>query len=81
MKFSVPAVVSLQSRTSGLRLSARADDVECMSAKQRLRDLEQENARLKRMYANLSLEHEPMKRCSQKNGDAAPPDGPPRQFA
>jgi putative transposase len=33
-----------------------------VSDMQRLRELEQENARLKRMYANLSLEHELMKK-------------------
>ncbi len=33
---------------------------------QRLRELEQENARLKRMYANLSLEHELMKEVIAK---------------
>ena len=32
-----------------------------VSDMQRPRELEQENARLKRMYANLSLEHELMK--------------------
>ncbi len=37
-----------------------------VSDMQRLRELEQENARLKRMYANLSLEHELMKEVIAK---------------
>jgi len=37
-----------------------------VSDMQRLRELEQENARLKRMYANLSLEHELMKEVVAK---------------
>ncbi|WP_300621855.1 transposase, partial [Dokdonella sp.] len=38
----------------------------------RLRELEQENARLKRMVANLSLEHELMKEVIAKNVWSAP---------
>jgi putative transposase len=37
-----------------------------VSDMQRLRELEQENARLKRMYANLCLEHELMKEVIAK---------------
>jgi len=37
-----------------------------VSDMQRLRELEQENARLKRMVANLSLEHELMKEVIAK---------------
>lgn len=42
-----------------------------VSDMQRLRELEQENARLKRMYANLSLEYELMKEVVAKSGDAS----------
>jgi len=42
-----------------------------VSDMQRLRELEQENARLKRMYANLSLEHEPLREVAVKSGDAS----------
>ncbi|GAA0708361.1 transposase [Dokdonella soli] len=38
-----------------------------VSDMQRLRELEQGNARLKRMYANLSLEHELVKEVLAKN--------------
>ena len=37
-----------------------------VSDMQRLRELEQENARLKRMYANLSLDHELLKEVAAK---------------
>lgn len=37
-----------------------------VSDMQRLRELEQENARLKRMYANLSLDHELLKEIAAK---------------
>ncbi len=37
-----------------------------VSDMQRLRELEQENSRLKRMYENLSLEHELMKEVIAK---------------
>lgn len=37
-----------------------------VSDMQRLRELEQENARLKRMYANLSLDHELLKEVVAK---------------
>jgi len=37
-----------------------------VSDMQRLRELEQENARLKRMYANLSLEHELLREVAAK---------------
>ncbi len=38
-----------------------------VSDMQRLRELEQENGRLKRMYANLSLDHELLKEALTKN--------------
>jgi putative transposase len=37
-----------------------------VSDMQRLRELEQENGRLKKMYANLSLDHELLKEVLQK---------------
>ena len=37
-----------------------------VSDMQRLRELEQENGRLKRMYANLSLDHELLKEVLAK---------------
>ena len=37
-----------------------------VSDMQRLRELEQENGRLKKMYANLSLDHELVKELLQK---------------
>ena len=37
-----------------------------VSDMQRLRELEQENARLNRMYANLSLDHELLKEVAAK---------------
>lgn len=40
--------------------------VMAVSDMQRLRELEQENARLKRMYANLSLDHELLKEVAAK---------------
>jgi len=36
----------------------------------RLKELEEENARLKKMYANLSLVHEALKDAVEKNSDA-----------
>ena len=41
-----------------------------VSDMQRLRELEQENAPLKRMYADLSLDRSVLKNYSQKNSDA-----------
>ena len=39
---------------------------------QRMRELEQENARLKRMYADLSLDHSILKEALTKNVWSAP---------
>lgn len=41
-----------------------------VSDMQRLRELELENARLKRMYADLSLDHVVLKEALTKNSDA-----------
>ncbi len=48
-----------------------------VSDMQRLRELELENTRLKRMYANLSLDHVVLKEALTKNSDthAAPRSG------
>ena len=43
---------------------------------QRMRELEQENARLKRLYADPSLDHSILKEMLTKNSDArAAPSG------
>ena len=41
-----------------------------VSELKRLKELEEENRRLKQMYANLSLEHEVLKDIIEKNSEA-----------
>jgi putative transposase len=43
-----------------------------VSELRRLRQLEEENSRLKRMVADLSLDKQMLQACSQKNSEAGP---------